>query len=245
MQRPLCHIHHLAAIAFVSCTVLSGCATATKEATPVAPRNDLVAHGASEVEAFFRSPFTSAFDLHLFPHRADLDRFAHDRWGMASTECWMVAMGSGSGLVLLDPAVWSTEACEHDGDDAKHVQQIVTHELVHVFHGQRCPNHEFDGMDEMGWFIEGLAYFAAGQLDEKGVARARKAAKGGLPHSLATAWSGETRYILSASIVAYVDRTHGRATLLSLLTATNTRELLERLGTTEERLLAEWRAELG
>jgi hypothetical protein len=223
-----------------------GCAKAiTTSSSAALVQLDVIGRGRAEVEAFFGSAFLSGFDLHIFPHRTDLDRFAHDRWGMASTECWMVAMGSGSGLVLLDPSVWSTEACEHDGNDAKHVHQIVTHELVHVFHGQHCPNHEFDGMDEVGWFIEGLAYFAAGQLDEEGVARAGKAAKRGLPHSLATAWSGESRYVLSASLVAYLDRTRGRATLLSLLTATNARELLERLGTTEDRLLAEWRADLG
>ena len=56
-------------------------------------------------------------------------------------------MGVADRFELLSPAVWKSQACEHDGRDLQHVQDIVTHELTHVFHGQHNPTRDFTGMD--------------------------------------------------------------------------------------------------
>jgi hypothetical protein len=112
---------------------------------------------------------------------------------------------------------------------------------VHVYHGQHCPSPEFDGMDDMGWFVEGLAIHAAGQLDGKRLAQAKSAAAEGLPHRLADAWSGPARYAVAGSLVACLDETRGRDTIKSLMSATTNQQALAALGTTEEALLAEWR----
>ena len=47
----------------------------------------------------------------------------------------------------------------------KRVQALIAHELVHVYHGQRSPRPDFHGMDDVGWFVEGLAVLASGQLE--------------------------------------------------------------------------------
>jgi hypothetical protein len=203
---------------------------------------EVVDAAQKDVVSFFGAPYPAPFDVRTFPDRPSLDAFVAQRWKMPRTECWMVAMGSGSVLVLLDPGVWKAQACEHDGADARHIRQIITHELVHVFHGQHCPQPEFDGMDDMGWFVEGLAIFASGQLDAERLAQARAAAASGLPHHLSEAWSGNARYALAGSLVAYVDRMYGRATINRLMAATTNDQLLGTLGTTEERLLTDWRA---
>src|SRR6185369_4777733 len=140
---------------------------------PIRVTGAAIEAAGKDVAAFFGRPYPASFDVRTFRDRASLDSFVAQRWKMPPTQCWMVAMGSGPILVLLDPAAWGTQACEHDGSDPRHVRQIITHELVHVFHGQHCPQQEFDGMDDMGWFVEGLAILASGQLDTERFAQAR------------------------------------------------------------------------
>jgi len=200
-----------------------------------------VAEGRRQVVAFFGEPYPAQFDVRTFPDRASLNAFVAQRWGMPKTECWMVAMGAGPVLVLLDPAVWKAQACEHDGSDPRHVQQIVTHELVHVFHGQHCPQPEFDGMDDVGWFVEGLAIYAAEQLDEARMEQARSAAASGLPRRLADAWSGNARYAVAGSLVAFLDQSRGRELVKQLMSKTTNDQILAALGTTEDGLLEDWR----
>jgi hypothetical protein len=107
------------------------------------------------------------------------------------------------------------------------------------------PNPEFDGVEEIGWFVEGLAVLVSGQLDDGRLARARAAvASGKAPARLQDAWSGPDRYGIAGSLVSYVDRTWGRATLLSLMRCTSNGEILEILGTSEEELLSRWKADL-
>ena len=43
-------------------------------------------------------------------------------------------------------------------------QDLITHELVHTYHGQHNPTRDFTGMDDLGWFVEGLATYASGQM---------------------------------------------------------------------------------
>ncbi|WP_181394611.1 hypothetical protein, partial [Staphylococcus pseudintermedius] len=78
--------------------------------------------------------------------------------------CWMVASGVADGVRMLSPRAWKTEACEHDAGDARHVEQLLAHELVHVFHGQHNPSPAFLAVTGIVWFVEGLATLASGQL---------------------------------------------------------------------------------
>ena len=158
----------------------------------------------------------------------------------------MVATGVADGLAVLDPAVWKTEACEHDGSNAEQVQRIITHELFHVFHGQKNPTRDFTGMDDVGWFCEGLACYASGQLDHEHLGRDIEAVRSGAaPKSLATAWSGKYRYAVCGSLVRYVDKRFGRETLLRLLAATKPAEFDAILGIPGDKLLADWIAAIG
>src|SRR5262249_17759163 len=120
---------------------------------------------------------------------------------------------------------------------------IITHELTHVFHGKHNQPHDFTGMDEAGWFVEGLAVLVAGQLDagHAGDARAALAANAA-PAALANAWSGRYRYGVSGSMVRYIDVTYGRRTLLELLAATSNHQILDRLHLSETEFLNRWRA---
>lgn len=206
---------------------------------------DALTKGRTVVEAYFGEPFAKPFDMNVFPNRAALTEFAKQRWGMEDTQCWMVAMGVSSVLVVLSPDAWKEEACEHESTP-EHVREIVTHELVHVFHGQHNPSHEFDGMDDAGWFVEGLAIHVAGQLTDDRMARLRKAIDAGRgPKRLADAWSGPDKYGVCGSLVRFVEQRWGRGKIKQLLPATTNAEILAALGMTEEELLGVWIQSLG
>lgn len=123
-----------------------------------------VTAGMKTVETFFGTPFLKTLSADVYPNRAALDQEFDRRWKAPPTEKWMVAAGVADGLIMLSPKDWKAEATEHDGGDPRHVREIITHELTHVFHAQHNPRPEFDGMDDMAWFIEGLATYVAGQL---------------------------------------------------------------------------------
>jgi len=204
----------------------------------------VVADAQRHVEKFFGARFAEPYEVRVLGSRAELDDFTRQRWGMEKTECWMVAMGVSSLMVVLSPYKWPAEACEHEATDA-HIREIVTHEMVHVFHGQHNPSHEFNGTDEIGWFIEGLATHVAGQLDENRLARLRRAvSEGRFPGRLVDVWSGEDRYGLSGSLVRFIEHRWGRAKLRDLLGATTNAQILESLALTEKALLDSWRASL-
>src|SRR5262249_35124416 len=123
--------------------------------------------------------------------------------------------------------------------------EILTHELVHVFHGQHNPSHEFDGMDDVGWFVEGLAVLVANQLSDERMSRFRKSfAERHVPTRLADCWSGPHRYAIAGSLVRYIEEQWGRSKLSALLGATSNAEILKTLGLSEGDLLAVWRASL-
>jgi hypothetical protein len=206
--------------------------------------DELMKQGRAEVERFFGESFPRSFEVKTFQDREALTDFARKRWGFEKTECWMVAMGVSSMIVVLSPDAWKTQACEHQPTPA-HIREILTHELVHVYHGQHNPSHEFDGMDDVGWFVEGLAIHAAKQLTDERMSRFRKAiAKGQTPSRLADAWSGPNRYAICGSLVQFIETRWGRAMIKNLLSATSNAEILKELGVSEDELLTEWRISL-
>jgi len=214
------------------------------EAAVVRELMPVLARGVATVTAFFGAPFPHTFEVVVHPDRASFDAALPPEWGLGATQCWMVATGVGDGLQLLSPRAWKREACEHDPDDAEHLEHLLVHELVHVYHGQGNASPDFLDTDGIDWFVEGLATFASGQLEEGHVAPAREAlASGAGPRGLAHAWSGPYRYGVCGSLVAFATRER-RAPWASLLAAQTGEELLELLGTDEARLLAAWREDV-
>lgn len=202
-----------------------------------------VGAGRETIEHFFGLPFAESVTVKLGANRQAFDASLPQDWGLAPTQCWMVGVGVADWVAILSPAAWPEDACEHDSADARHIQDIITHEMVHTFHGQRNPTRDFTGMDDTGWFVEGLAVYVSGQLDSSHLASAADAvAAGAAPKALESAWSGKYRYGVSGSLVAYIDDRFGRPKLVSLLDATTEAEILDRLSLTEEALLAGWEA---
>ena len=119
---------------------------------------------------------------------------------------------------------------------------VVAHELVHVYHGQHNPTGDFEGMDDLGWFVEGLAVYVSGQLEHGHKHAAQNAiAKGKAPTQLARAWSGPFRYGVSGSMVRFIDKRYGRDMLWKLLPETKPDKVLNHLGLSEKDFLAAWR----
>jgi len=169
-----------------------------------------------------------------------------DKWGMPASEKWMVAAGGADTLAIIDPEVWKKEAVEHNPDNAREVELIITHELVHVYHAQHNPSKDLDGMDDLGWFVEGLATYVSGQLALTHGGDARKAiADGSEPKKLADAWSGKYRYGVSGSMVEFVDRKFGRKETVKLLGFRKPDEVLGDLKLTEPQFLDGWKAFVG
>jgi hypothetical protein len=201
--------------------------------------------GKKKVERFFGSPFKSSFVVEICPNRAALDDYFTKRWKMPKTQAWMVAAGIADQLVLLSPRVWKTEAAEHNPSDVAYVRDLIAHELTHVYHGQHNPRPNFDGMDDMGWFVEGLAVLASGQLERSQKGRAAEALKAGrAPAKLADAWSGRYRYGVCGSMVEFLDHTKGRDVIKKLLSAVTNEEALRILNTTEQKFLDDWKAHI-
>jgi hypothetical protein len=200
--------------------------------------------GRANALAFFGSDLASDLRITLYPDRAAID--AH--WRVAfrdpafRSECWMIASGDQAGVVLLSPGAWARESCGHDAEDAPHRSGVVAHEVVHVHHGQHNPSLGTTA-GTMPWFVEGLAVHASGQLDAVARAQVRETlASGGGPQRLADVLPAG--YSFAGSLVAWIDRRAGRATLLDLLDDTEPRTALDRLGTNEPELLAAWRADV-
>ena len=195
--------------------------------------------GHRAIDEYFELPFRSHFTMRILPSRAAFTEFFNEEWGIPETQCWWVAAGISTDLVMLSPRVWGTEACEHNPDDAAHIKGIVKHELVHVFHNQY--NEKLIEYEDIGWFSEGLAVFVSGQLDEGHLAEPREAIETGqVPQRLANAWSGKYRYGISGTLVQYIDATYGRDIVRRLLSAKSQDELLGVLGLSEDELLERW-----
>lgn len=199
--------------------------------------------GRRRVEDYFGAPFPKKFVVFVGARRAQFDAETARRWKMPPSERWMVGAGVADVLILLSPGAWKEEADDHDATSDRELGEIVAHELTHVYHAQRSPNPMFDGMDDMGWFIEGLAVLVSGQLEGHHAAVAKEAiATGRAPTSLAAAWSGRLRYGVCGSMAAYVDAHWGRAKVADLLSAASNASALDRLGVTEPAFLSGWQA---
>jgi hypothetical protein len=204
--------------------------------------DDCLRTAHKRVENFFGHPFEKPFNVEVFPDRSKLDEYCKKRWQLPKTERWMVAMGVADRLLILTPRVWKTQAIEHDSGDPAHFQELVAHEMVHVYHGQHNPTGDFDGMDDLGWFVEGLAVYVSGQLEHGHKDDAKKAILSGkAPAQLVKAWSGPYRYGVSGSMVRFVDKRFGRRTVWELLSETKPDGVLHHLNLTEKDFLQAWR----
>ncbi len=198
--------------------------------------------GRDRVESFFGSKFPQPYGVEIHPKRAAFDAYFAQRWQLQNTEPWMVASGVSDRLTILSPRVWKTEAAEHDPADEQHIADLLAHELVHVYHGQHNPRPDFEGLDDLGWFVEGLAVFVSGQLERSHRNAAKEAIDAGkAPTELANVWSGRYRYGVSGSLVEFVATKYGKAKLIELLGATSNAQALQCLGTSEAELLADWK----
>lgn len=188
-------------------------------------------------------PFPDTVSVRVYPSRDGFSAALRDAWGLPETACWMVGGAGDYDLYLLSPAVWKDQACEHDPTDRQQVRQLVAHEAVHVYHGQVNPSDDLGLLEDIGWFTEGLATYISGQLETGHAGRAAEAiANGESPEHLANAWSGQYRYGVCGSMVAFIDSVWGRPTLKRLLTTTSQAELLGVLGVSEAEFLQRWKA---
>jgi hypothetical protein len=215
-----------------------------RDSAQAAEVENLIGTAIARLETFFDLRFRAAIAIAILPDRTAFDEYFRNAWGISNTECWMVGAASAEGLILLSPRVWADQACEHDPQDNAHLTGIVTHELVHVLHGQYNPTEDFEGMDPLGWFVEGVAVLASGQLESRRGDARQAMLVDALPARLADVWSGRFRYGLAGSLVEHVDRTRGRDVLRKLLTVTTQQQALEILRVTEAILLESWKASL-
>ena len=94
-------------------------------------------NGMTFIEKFFNSGYSKAFAVFIHPNRYSLDSTWQKDWNMPNfkSDCWMVASGVANRLDMISPKCWDKETCEHIYAETKNTQQLITHELVHVFHG--------------------------------------------------------------------------------------------------------------
>ncbi len=205
----------------------------------------LIRKGVRAVKVFFGAPFPKSFDVVIHPGRASLDSTWQRDWLMPDfkSECWMVASGVGAKIDLLSPRCWAEAACEHDYSETLKTQQLITHELIHVFHGQFNESPDFASVEGIDWLVEGIAAYASGQCDSARMAQVRKAVlENKTPSGLDGFWTGKLKYGLSGSLVMYLDQHYGREKLKALLPLAKRQAVLDALQTTEADLLREWKA---
>ena len=204
---------------------------------------DLLEEGIRRVEGYFGASFPDRFAVEVLPTRAAFDKAQPPEWGLGAAQCWVVATGEARALRLLAPSAWRAEACEHDPADSGALRRLLTHELVHVFHGQHHPSSpDLSDAEDIGWFVEGLAVLVSGQLDAGQRERAFEAlAAHAEPEHLADAWKGPYRYGVAGTIVEVLVERLDRRKLMSVLAATSSEQLLSAAHLDEAGLLAAWR----
>ncbi len=199
--------------------------------------------GIDSVDSFFSDDYKKSFSVIIHPNRHSLDSAWKNDWKMPdfTSECWMVASGVADKLDMISPKQWKEQSCEHDDADKIKTQQLITHELVHVFHGQLNKSPDFSDVSGIDWFAEGLAAFASGQCDTEKILSIKKLiADKKNPIELDNFWKGKYRYWLSGSMVMFIDHAYGRATIIKLLPFNNKTEILSYLHTTEAQLINDW-----
>lgn len=207
----------------------------------------IIENGIKVSESFFGAPFKNSFSVYIHPDRHSLDSSWQKDWSMPEfkSECWMVASGVGTTLDMISPRKWDQESCEHKYAEMQKTQQLIAHELVHVYHGQLNKSPDFSDMEGMDWFVEGLATFVSGQCDAARLSEVKKAvAEGKGPKSLDEFWTGKLKYGLSGSLVMFIDSRFGRAKLKEILSLNKKAETLSVLNISEAELLNGWQAYL-
>jgi hypothetical protein len=202
--------------------------------------NQQVLKAVEHTEDFFSKPFPKSFTVNVYSSRERMEEQWRKDWSEPSfkSECWMVASGIATKLDMLSPLKWKSEACEHSASDTVRVQRLVTHEVVHVYHGQQNPSPDFSNTNRIDWLVEGLATYVSGQLDQKRMDDVLTLKKEGkIPATLDDFWKGKYKYGLAGSIVKYFDEVYGRDTLSKLLSKTSKEEVLQTLNTSEKDLL--------
>ena len=200
--------------------------------------------GQRSINIIFGRDFKQKFDIYIFNDRDSLNKQWQKDWNMPEfkSQCWMVASGIAHRLDILSPGIWKTQACEHDAEDTVATKKLLSHELVHVFHGQYNPSPTFEDIENIDWFIEGLAVFASGQLDAERYKRTENFILNNEgPQKLADIWKGENKYGLAGSMVKYIDDKYGREVLIKLIQHTKATEILTTLDVSEEELIQGWK----
>lgn len=206
--------------------------------------NTIIKKGVFSVKTFFNDAYDKKFDIYIHTNRHSLDSTWQKEWNMPNfkSECWMVASGVATRLDVISPKIWDKESCEHIYSEKIKTQQLITHELVHVYHGQKNSSQDFSNVEGIDWFVEGLATYASGQCDSKRIAEIKKAvSEDRIPKSLDNFWIGKIKYGLSGSVVMYIDNKYGREKLKQLLHTNKKSELLSLLNCTEPELLEDWK----
>ncbi|MCD6065480.1 MAG: hypothetical protein K0S33_306 [Bacteroidetes bacterium] len=200
--------------------------------------------GIEDVESFTGKKYTGVFSVYVHPDRGSMDKQWSSDWNMPGfkSECWMVASGVATKLDLLSPLKWSAEACEHSYSNAEKTQQLITHELFHVYHGQLNESPDFSVADTIDWFVEGFATYASGQCDTARIRQVRNAIWfNQVPASLSEFWTGKLKYGLAGSMVMYIDHKYGRKKVLEMLLYNKKTDILNTLRTDEAALIAGWK----
>lgn len=206
-----------------------------------------VASGLKQCTRSLNREFTGQVDVYLFPSRKMLDQQWQSAWNMPSfvSECWMVGSGVQSRLDLLSPSVWDSFACEHDPKNESEIKRLVHHELVHILHSDYNLSPSFEDINNIDWFVEGLATFISGQLDSERLIRTIKYVREtDGPNELSMLWKGNNRYGLAGSMIAYIDAKYGREMLSELMRYNDVNDILDKLEVTEEDLISRWKEAL-
>lgn len=206
---------------------------------------EILEKGIKQVNEFFSREYISSFEVYSHPDRSSLDSTWQKDWNMPGfkSECWMVASGVATRVDMISPRSWDTQSCEHSYLNTTKTQQLITHELVHVYHGQQNISKDFSNTQGIEWFVEGLATYASGQLDSDKLLEIKEAIKDSkAPSTLDKFWTGKLRYGLAGSMVMYVDLKYGRNTIKELLKHNKITDILSVLNTTEEQLVTGWKA---
>ena len=201
--------------------------------------------GRKELIRLFDQDFKRDFEVYIFSDRDSLDKQWQKDWNMPgfNSQCWMVASGIAHRLDVLSPRIWKEQACEHDASDSTATRKLILHEMVHVFHGQYNPSPTFENIENIDWFVEGIAVYASGQLDQERYDDARNFLRDQEgPAALSEVWKGQNRYGLAGSLVNYVDIHYGRAALVRLLGFTTASQMLDDLKIPEAHLLTNWKS---
>jgi hypothetical protein len=198
--------------------------------------------GRTAAAAFFGEAFATGFTLRVYPDRPSLVAYWRSQWGQSFTPwCWLVASATRTLAVTFSPRLWQADTCGHVGNAAE-LRSIMTHEIIHVLNGQLNTLTEVNDVLAMKWLTEGIAWYAAGQFDDRGRSQVRTLIAGGYsPTSLDRMWWDEGGYDAAGSVIAYIDTTYGRSALRQLLRATSNADAAARLGLSEATLLQRWR----